>query len=147
VVTWQAQVAATLSRHTNGVDEQRVEDDEGHEGDTEHEDDVQPGMIQLLEHATLAKLRQIVADDRHVLGVGQHHGGPRRAHHDCAVLEELGEVERDAGDDQGGDDALRSADRAERLRLERMTDHDVAVYGECERQPHGPDLECDRRRV
>jgi len=104
-------------------------------------------MVQLFEHAAAAEPRQIAADYRHVLGGGQLHGGGRRRHDDGAVLEELGNVEHDAGYHQGGDDTPSAAGRAEHLGLERMTDHDVAVDGERERQPDRTHLQCERRRV
>ena len=104
-------------------------------------------MVELLEHAAAAEPRQIAADYRHVLGGGQLHGGGRRWHDDRAVLEELRDVEHDAGYYQGSDDAPGAAGRTEHLGSERVTDHDVAVDGECEREPDRAHLQCKRRRV
>ena len=140
----RSQVAAALTRHPDCVDEERVEDDQRHERNPEHEDDVQPGVIELLEHAALAEMRQIGADNRHVFCGGQRDGGGRRRNDYRAVLKELGKVERDAGSHQRGDNTLRSAGCTELLRLEWVTDHDVAVDGECEGQPHRTHLQCDR---
>ena len=137
--TGSSEFATALAGHAHGVDEESVEDDQRHERNAEHEDDVQPRVVELLEDAAPAERRQIAADHLHVLdGHGKH---------DRVVFEELGDVEDDTGDDECGDDATGAADRAEALGAERVTDHDVAVDGEGQRQPDGADLEHERRRV
>jgi len=98
-------------------------------------------MIELFEHSTVAELCE--DNDSYILGGGQLNSGRRRLNDECTVLEELGQVKRNAGRDQSGYDTSRPADRTERLRLERMTDHDVSVDGESEGEPDGADLECD----
>ena len=66
---------------------------------------------------------------------------------DRLVLEELGQVEDQARDEQRQDDLPGLADRAERLRFERVTDHDVPIDGESQGEPDRGHLEGEGRRV
>ena len=56
------------------------------------------------------------------------------------IAQYLGQVERDAGGDEGCDDSTGSPGRTERLRLERVTDHNVAVHCDRQRLPYRADL-------
>ena len=88
-VAGRSQVATSLTRLADRVDEERVEDDQRQERDAEDADDVEPRVIELLEDAAVAELSQHAHDDRHVLDCRHLDGRRRRVHHHRVVLEEL----------------------------------------------------------
>ena len=96
-------------------------------------------MVELPEDLIAPERRQIAADARLV--------SHRDRDPDRFVLEELGDVEEHADDVDGDDRPARHRDVAERLGVERVTDHDVTVDGECQGQPDRRHLQRGRVTV
>ena len=120
------------------MDQESVEYGEADERDSEDEEDVEPGMKELLEDSTAAELRQIASDVDDILGHGDLHS---------PVLEELGKVEEDAGCHEGGNDHSSPLHLTERFCVEGVAYHDVAIHRERQREPDGSNLESERGRM
>ena len=113
------------------------------ERDAGHEHRVEPGMIELEKDAVLADVRQVDTDHGRRAGLRQE----RAVDDHRSILEELGQVEGDAGDDDGDYDATGFRHRAVAFGAERVTDHDVSVDGERDCQPGRGDLKRERGRM
>ena len=130
---------ATATWQSHGVYETDVEHGEEDEGDAAHERDVEPRVVQLAEHVVAAEWRQVAAEARLV--------AHRYRNDHRLVLEELRDVEEHPDDVDREDDLACDPYVTERLRVERMADHDVAVNREGQGEPNGRHLEGEGQRM